>query len=330
MRRLLCLYFPGLAIDRLQREDPSRRLRPFAVTREENGHFRIAAVSALASRAGILPGARLADARTLLPDLEIVPDDPEADTWVRQRLIEWCDRYSPLVAGDGLDGIVLDITGCTHLFGGEAALLGDLLSRIRRTGYRVRGSIANTLGAAWALARYGEKTSGALDPLPVEALRLPEEVTHALRRVGLTTIAAVRKIPRQSLAARYGSGILLRLDQALGHAEEPTMPYRPPTPHRALRTLAEPIATTSAVQHVLLNLLTEICSRLEKEQLGARRLNLDCYRVDGTVASCHVSTSKPVRSVTHLIRLFAEKLDACGCRLRHRNLNPHRPERRSG
>ena len=314
-RRLLSLYFPGPALDRLERENPDRRLYPFAVTREHKGHLYIAAVNALARRAGIRVGARLADARTLLPELQVVPDDPRANARVKQGLIEWCNRYSPLVAGDGSGGIVLDISGCAHLFGGEAALLHDAESRIRKTGYRVRGAIADTPGAAWALARYGKNVivttadiSAALDPLPVEALRLPREIIGELRRVGLDTIARIRKIPRQSLATRYGPGILLRLDQALGHAEEPITPYSAPAPYSVRRTLAEPVSTVSAVEYVLIDLLKEICGRLEKEHLGARRLDLACHRVDGTVATCAVSTSRPVRSVAHLMRLFSEKL----------------------
>lgn len=315
-RRLLCLYFPGLAIDRLEREDSARRLRAFAVTQEEKGHLYIAGVNTLAGHGGITVGMRVADARTLLPELDAMPDDPESNARVKQRLIEWCDRYSPLVADDGCGGIALDITGCAHLFGGEAALLKDLQARIRVTGYRVRGAIADTLGAAWALARYakqaivtGEETSAALDPLPVEALRLPEEIARELRRVGLVTIAAVRKMPRPSLATRYGSTILLRLDQAFAQTEEPVRPHRSPAPYRAGRTLAEPINTVSAVQYVLLDLLKEICARLEKEHLGARRLDFDCYRIDGTVVRCSVTTSRPVRSVAHLMRLFSEKLE---------------------
>lgn len=323
--RMLCLYFPGLAVDRLEREKPERRGTPFAVTQELNGHSYIAAVNLPARQACIQPGMRLADARTLLPGLDAIPDDPEANRGVKRRFVEWCNRYSPLVADDNSGGIVLNIAGCAHLFierkverkavRGETALLQDIQARIRRSGYRVRGAIAGTLGAAWALARYGKKaivsreeTTAALNPLPVEALRLPGEITSELRRVGITNIALLRRIPRQSLAVRYGPGILLRLDQASGNAEEPIVPYRPPAPHRAIRTLAEPVATLGSVQYVLLNLLKEICSRLEKEHTGARRLNLDCYRVDGTVTSCRIGTSRPVRSITHLMRLFQEKL----------------------
>ena len=227
------------------------------------------------------------------------------------QLVEWCDCYSPLVAADGSDGIILDITGCTHLFGGESTLLLDVNRRLRRMGIKSRGSIADAWGIAWALARYskrlivhGENAVSALARLPVEALRLPNETVLELRRLGLSTISMVRKIPRSSLAARFGPTLLGRLDQAFLQAEEPLTPWRPPAPHRASRILAEPISTVSAVEHVLHELLQEICERLEKNHLGARHMDLACYRVDGTVDRCELRPSMPTRAIPHLIRLF--------------------------
>ncbi|MBI2689719.1 MAG: DNA polymerase Y family protein [Acidobacteria bacterium] len=231
-------------------------------------------------------------------------------------LVEWCDRYSPLVSQDGCDGIILDITGCAHLFGGEGPLLADLRRRLRQMGMECRGAIADAWGIAWALARYGRKfivhgeTAAELDPLPVEALRLPEETALELRRLGLLTIAAVRKVPRRSLAARFGATLLVRLDQAFQQAAEPLTPWRPPAPYRASRVSGEPITTVPAVEYVLRDLLREICERLEKNYLGSRHMELACYRMDGTLDRCKVRTSKPTRSIRHLMRLFSGRLDA--------------------
>lgn len=231
------------------------------------------------------------------------------------QLVEWCDRYSPLVAIDGSDGIILDITGCTHLFGGEGTLLLDLLRRLHRMGIKSHGAIADAWGIAWALARYGkrfivhgENAVSALAHLPVEALRLPNETVLELKRLGLSTISAVRKIPRGSLAARFGSTLLCRLDQTFHQAEEPLTPWRPPAPHRASRILTEPISTICAVEYVLRDLLQEICRRLEKNHLGSRHMDLACYRVDGIVERCEIRTSKPTRSIPHLMRLFESTL----------------------
>jgi protein ImuB len=233
------------------------------------------------------------------------------------QLVEWCDRYSPLVAADGSDGIILDITGCAHLFGGEGALFLDLKQHLQQMGIQSQAAIADAWGAAWALARYGkrcivhgENIVAALAPLPVEALRLPSEILLELRRLGLSTISMVRKIPRRSLAARFGTTLLWRLDQAFHQAEEPLTPWRPPAPHRASRILAEPISTVGAVEYVLRDLLQEICERLEKNHLGARHMDFACYRVDGTVDRCEIRTSKPTRSTPRLMSLFGGRLDA--------------------
>lgn len=231
------------------------------------------------------------------------------------RLVEWCDRYSPLVSRDGENGIILDITGCTHLFGGEGPLLLDIQRRLERMGIESHAAIADTWGVAWALARYGQRfivhgddAISALDPLPVEALRLPSDVVLELKRLGLSTIAAIRKIPRRSLAARFPSTLLWRLDQAFHQAEEPLTPWRPPTPYRAARILAEPISTIPSVEYVLRDLLEEICARLTRNHRGSRCVDLACHRVDGSIDRCEVRTSKPTRSIPHLMRLFGERL----------------------
>ena len=231
------------------------------------------------------------------------------------QLVEWCDRYSPLVSQDGYDGVILDITGCGHLFGGEGGLLIDLQRRLHQMDIKSRAAIADTWGAAWALARYGDKfivhgenTIFALDSLPVEALRLPDEIVLELRRLGLFNIAMVRKIPRRSLRARFDSILLWRLDQAF-HQEDPLTPWRPPAAYRASRTLAEPVSTIGSVEYVLRDLLQEICAKLEKNHLGSRHMELACYRVDGTVDRCEVRTSKPNRVIPHLMRLFSGSLE---------------------
>jgi len=232
------------------------------------------------------------------------------------QLVEWCDRYSPLASQDGSNGVILDITGCAHLFGGEGPLLRGLQLHLHRMGIKSRGAIADAWGIAWALARYGkrfivhgEAAVSALDPMPVEALRLPREIVLELRRLGLSTIAAVRKLPRRSLATRFGSTLLWRLDQIFHQAKEPLTPWRPPARYRASQILSEPISTESSVEYVLRDLLREICTQLEKNCVGSRHMDLACYRVDGSVARCEVRTSKPTRSIAHLMRLFSGRLN---------------------
>ncbi len=315
-RRYCSLYFPRLAVDRLEREVPARRARALAVVHEERGHPYVASVNVVARQAGLRAGMRVADARALAPQVELLPADPAADAAWLQRLLEWSNQYSPLVAADAPDGILLDTTGVAQLFGGEAAMRQQILARIARWEIHARAALAAAGAAAWALAHYSAGAvvdraglEAALDALPVMALRIPWAIAHEMEKVGLRTIGFVRRVPRQSVGARYGPQVLLRLDQAFGLAEEPLAPYRPPAEYRALRNLAEPIGSTLAVEHVVGEMARELARRLEKDHRGARRLELQGYRVDGSVARLSIRTSRPGRSVTHWMRLLGEKLN---------------------
>ncbi len=165
--RILSLFLPRLSTDRLIRR---RRLGaadappegvPLAVAAKEKSAVRIVAVDRLAEQRGVRLGLTLADARGAVPDLHVVEADAAADLAMLERVADWCDRYTPLVALDPPDGLFLDISGCAHLFAGggevsgEAVLLADCLSRLRHQGFEARAAVASTAGAAWAVARYG-------------------------------------------------------------------------------------------------------------------------------------------------------------------------------
>ncbi len=315
-RRWLALYFPAFSLDQCLRKAPLPSGQLFAITREDRGHLLIAERNEPAAKAGIACGMRLADARALAPALEAIPIDRAADREAKERLLDWLNRYTPAVAFDDTDNLALDITGCGHLFGGEEDLRSDLESRIRRSGLRVRSAIAGTLGAAWAMARYSirksihaEETAEALDPLPVAGLRLDPDTVDCLHRVGISTIGMLRQIPRLALASRFGEGILLRLDQAMGAAEEVLDRHQSPVPLTAQRVFPEPLGTFESVEYVLNDLLKEVCGRLEKNHQGVRELVLACHRVDGVVLECPVNATRPLNSVKRWRRLFDEKLD---------------------
>ncbi len=220
------------------------------------------------------------------------------------------------MAGGG--GVLLDITGCAHLFGGEAELLADLVGRLERQGVAARAAIADTAGAAWAIARFGGEASRvvppdgqrqALAPLPAAALRLASETVAGLERLGLRRIGDLYALPRAPLARRFGLPLCRRLDQALGSLDEPLSPRLPSPPWRLQLAFAEPVAAPGDIAAGLERLLAALCRRLEEETKGARRLVFALYRVDGTVGRAEIGTSAPVRDPQHLARLFAEKLE---------------------
>src|SRR5579863_3998602 len=243
MRRVMYVFLPGWPIDRLRRLGSVPSLgsaapaeeEPFATVIAAGGRRLIAAVNPAAAAAGLAPGMPLADALSFLPGLATASAEPEADAAALTRLAEWCTRYSPWTAPDGVDGVKIEITGCAHLWGGEAALAADLARRLLRQNIAHRLAVAGTLGAAGALARFAADSGrpalpglgeewAALASLPVEALRLDPSTASGLRRVGLRRVGELIPMPRDALARRFGEPVARRLDQALGHLPEPLSP----------------------------------------------------------------------------------------------------------
>ena len=313
------MWLPYWPAERRTRTAPPERppAGALALTVRAAGGVRLAAVDAGAAALGLRPGQTLAEARALVPDLRTDEHDPAADAQALRALADWCGRYSPWVAPDGADGIALDLTGAAHLFGGETALLAELHRRLRRFGLTARAAIADTLAAAWAVARFGDAavvapgaTRAALKPLPVAALRLEAETVAALAQVGLRRIGDLAGLPRAALARRFGPALLQRLDQATGAVAEPFTPLAPAAPWRTRIGFAEPIGTRPDLDAALTRLLAGLCALLAREQRGARALTLACSRVDGSVQHLAIGTARPSRDAAHLFRLFRDRLDA--------------------
>ncbi|MBT3556536.1 MAG: DNA polymerase Y family protein [Rhodospirillales bacterium] len=329
MRRIVSLWLPDFPVDRarlkkraqLQPPSDAALNAPFATTIQDRGTVRIAAACPSARAQGVAAGLPLADARARLPNLIAQDADPDGDAVALQQLARWCARYTPWTSlEDGTTpfstpfstgaGLWLDITGCAHLLGGEEDLLHDLLGRLSGAGYTARAAVANTPGAAWALARHAANNQNTCDGLPVAGLRLPSAMLDDLHRLGLRTIDDVVAVPRVSLATRFGTTLTRRLDQLSGVMGEPLSPLTPAPPRRARLAFAEPIGTRDDMDAGLAHLLDELCPIMEKASEGARRLGLLFCRMDGTTAEASIGTSTASRDPVHLARLFVEKLDA--------------------
>ena len=284
--------------------------------------LRLTALNDAAARLGLAVGMALADARAMHPHLKAVDADPLADRQRLAAIADWCDRYTPLVGLHPPDGLILDISGCAHLFGGEAALAGDLVSGLSRHGIAARAAIADTVGCAWALARFGDASTWtivppggareALAPLPLAALRLAPEVVALLAQVGLKHIADLLQRPRATLAARFGTELILRLDQALGVDEESITPRQPLPRYVAEQRFAEPIALERDVLGTIQRLGDRLRARLEQHGEGARLIEVVLFRLDGKVLRISAATSRPIRDAALIRRLFAERLAAVG------------------
>ncbi|MDQ3124792.1 MAG: DNA polymerase Y family protein, partial [Pseudomonadota bacterium] len=299
---------------------------PFAlILRNSRGAAILYALNPAARRAGLRRGQTQADARAMIPHLICKPADVEADARALTALAVWAERWSPSVsvdpAGEGLEGLFLDLTGATHLFGGEAALAAQIRDRLAEAGAPARVAIGPTPGAAWALARWGgreghppiadEETARALLALlPVEALRIDDRTLAQARRFGLKRIGDLYPMPRAGLARRFrdgaGVGLVQRLDQALGFAGEALTPVRPPPKYRAWRTWMEPVGDLEGVEARLTELAADLAAPLVRDGQGARALTLTGFRSDGLTTSLSVRMGRPGRDAGIWLRLFRE------------------------
>jgi protein ImuB len=292
---------------------------PFVVFGRRRNLDLLVAVDAAAEHMGVSAGLALAQARAMHPALTAVPEDRAADARLLDCLADWCERYTPLVACDPPDGILLDITGCTHLFGSEEKLCHHVANRLQRFGFAAHAAIASTIGAAWAAAHF---TAMAIVPkgqerallaaLPLSALRLAEDTVAALARVGLKCVADVCDLPRAPLAARFGSDLLRQLDRALGHAAEPLNPRLPVPAYMAEKSFFEPIAREKDVLASIEHLAARLAHTLTERGDGARQIELALFRTDGAVKRIGIGTARPQRDTQAIRALFAERLAALG------------------
>ncbi len=291
--------------------------KPLVILAKVRSALRITHADRRAHTARLLPGLTLADARARVPDFDTEDEDQAADLAALEHIADWCDRWTPLVGMDGADGLILDITGCTHLFGGEAGMLREVLGRLTAFGFTSRGALASTPDAARALARYSKggvipagRTSEVVRPLPIAALGLDDARVIALARAGLKRVGDLADRPRAPLAARFGDDLLDLLLRTLGEAEHPISPRRPLPELVTERRFAEPIGRAEDVEATIGELGRDLALLLEARGHGGRRFEASFFRADGAVRRIPVLTGRPLRDAKVLARLFSERLDA--------------------
>ncbi|WP_029274554.1 Y-family DNA polymerase [Pedobacter borealis] len=315
-RRYLTIWFRHLTADQLAIRRPELKGKPFVLAAAERGRMVVKACSGAASAKGIEPGMVVADTRAIFPNVEVLDDNPLRAEKLLRALAEWCLRYTPVVAIDLPDGLILDISGCAHLWGGESPYLKEIQTRLRSAGYEVRAAVADTVGSSWAISRFGQISpitppgmhADAILQLPPAALRLESGVLARLQKLGLYRIASFINMPRTALRRRFGTDLLARLDQALGTAPEQIDPVQPVVPFQERLPCLEPIRTATGIEIALRHLLETLCQRMFREGKGLRKSLFRGYRIDGEVQQIEIGTNQPVRNIEHLFKLFQLKI----------------------
>jgi len=318
-RRFLSLWLPRLATDRARRLDDVDKAAPLVAVAKIDNAQRLICIDAEAARLGLSLGLSLPDVRARFPALIAVEAEPAEEARLLERLCDWCSRYTPLAALDGCDGLMLDISGVAHLFGGETALIEDCRARLSAQGITVLIGAAGNPRAASALARFSQ-VKIASEPLsdkafaklfhdlPLAALGLDEIIVADMARAGLRRIGDVALRPRAPITARFGALPMARLDALKGLERSSIAPRFPPPDLCAERRFASPIQTIEAIEASLRKLADDLVVLLERQAKGARRIELSLYRVDGVVRRILIGASRPLNEARAIVRLIAERL----------------------
>ncbi|UDL94840.1 DNA polymerase Y family protein [Lichenihabitans sp. PAMC28606] len=329
----LSVWLSHLPTDRLKRLGPGLKrnggrsgdapAQPGLVTLAKiKGAQRVVSVDAVAAAHAVKSGMTLADARAIHPGLAVADADPRSEAATLDAIGAWCGRFTPLVALDGADGLVLDIGGVAHLFGGPEALVRLLESGLAAQGFTPQAAIAETPEAAWALARFGtvkiapvstgKDFAKQMAALPLAALRLEPATIQSLAQAGLRRVGDLVWRPRAPLAARFGNRLFERLDAVMGQLKNPISPRFDPPAFVVEQVFASPIAQREAIEGTLLALSGHLCGLLERHQKGARGLVATLFRVDGVVKRISVGTSRPLDQPDAMARLFRERIESVG------------------
>ncbi len=316
----MAIWFPYLPADRIMRNNRSDSAasdpRPLVIADKVKGALRLAALSPQARELGLAENMTLADARARIPALRVHPLDTLSDQALIERIADDCDRFSPIVALDPPNGLILEITGCAHLFGGEAELRKHVLLRYRKAGFHTHASIASAPDAARALVRYSRtpqvapgEDEAAIRPLPIAALNIPETTCTALSRAGLKTIADLADREQVPLAERFGQVLPLKLRRTLAREIAPITARRIVPVCTAQRRFAEPIAAATDIDAILSQLASEVADILSQRREGGRAFEASFFRTDGAVRRIAVETGQPNRDPRALLRLLHERMD---------------------
>jgi protein ImuB len=312
MKRVMCVYLSRWPIQRLEHNDAGLRGLSLALVKSGTAKGKeIALCSERAEGAGVRAGMPAAEASAVDRSLQLREQNPEADVLALGRLAKWLERFTPIVAIEDApapQALLLDITGCAPCFHGEDQLLQRAVTELAQQGWTARVAIADTVGAAWALAHYGRTpcliptgaTEQALQDLPVAALRLPAEALELLSRLRIDRIGTLSELPRADIPSRFGAAVLKRLDQALGRVPEVLTPHRPPPVVQVSSRFEYPTDRWEVIEQTLLGMAQRVEALLQERNWGARRVECRLYHESAPATRIEFGLCRPSNSAAHL------------------------------
>lgn len=326
MRRYLCIFLPRWPIQCLRRTHADTIRQPCAVFERSQHGEHLVVCSTEANYKGIRTGMSLTDARALVPTLLHHEFDLIACSATLQKLCLWSTRFSPLTAlesaGEHLpfpQSLMIDITGCDSVFGGEESLLHAADSALKRQKLKARLAIAPTQGAAWALAHYGPlltsvsddpaELSEAISSLPIACLRLSPAIVADFQPLGIHRVSHLLKIPRNAIPSRFGNEVLNRLDQAFGVRPEKFIPLRAAPEFRIARAFQYSVSNAERLCKVIEEMMNRLSDELQKAERGARHIECWLHHEIAEPKIAEVALHRCSAGKKHLWQLLRTRLE---------------------
>ena len=274
-------------------------------------HRSVLVCNAAAEALGVRPGAALSTAWALAPRLRILPRDTAVESRALEAIAAWACQFTAKVSLEPPQGVLLEVAGSLRLFGGASRLMAHLRRGLADLGFEALLAAGPTARAALWLARGGGET---LQALPVGVLDPEPETFALLRRVGVSTLGELMRLPRAGVAARFPQSLLRELDQALGLAPEPRAFFEPPERFSMQLELPAPVMEAERVLFAARRLLLQLEGFLAARQAGVRGLTLRLSHRGGQPTLIGIGSATPHRDTEHWQRLLRERLEATALR----------------
>ena len=324
------IHLPQLPLETVLRGAPS----PEAWAVAEGDRILLADRKALARgvRAGMLSTAALA----LAPQLRIRLRDAAAETESLLGIAAWAVQFTPSVALEFPDALLLEVSGSLRLFGGLEKIIAALREGLLELGFTATLGRAPTARAASWLARtaapqaHGKKVpapvvqspigqspigqatpetlQAAIAPLPVSLLRGKADLPEALANLGIATLGELLALPRDGLARRFGQALLDQMDQALGELPDPRIFFTlPPRFHAGIELPAE-VTQAEALLFAGRRLLRQLAGFLAARSGGVQRFVFRLAHREGRSTEIAIGLVAASRDAGHFALLLRERL----------------------
>lgn len=295
------------------------------IIKDNHGAKIVKAFNKNAFNQGIRMGFNLAQCRIINSDIEVFEDNPEEDYNALLRLTHWAMRYSPSCAVSSYDpyySIIIDITGASHLFGTEQAVLNDIISRFGKLNIEVKAALADNVSSAWAFAFYDKRAkqglvlngdiTEAIDSLPIAALRIEKSTQEQLSSLGINNIGQLRALPIKSMARRFGTYLVRAMNRIYGLEPEAINPVKEIVPDIIVHRLNYAILNQEGLELETNKAIEKFCEFLKNTNRGAKKIRLCFFRVDGFTFEINAVSASINNDPKVWQQLIKYKLEAIG------------------